>query len=141
VVLTEDPPHHGTDENDMSISLLIQYGRFRFFIGGDIHKETEKKIADRDLVFDVDVYKANHHGFHTSSFVEFLNDMKPTVVLFSNGDRTDYQHPRQVTLDTFAATGVCKRAVGRATRAGLICPFCVRISIIDRAGQKNARPC
>jgi hypothetical protein len=32
VVLTENPPVHGTDENDMSISLLIQYGRFRFFV-------------------------------------------------------------------------------------------------------------
>lgn len=47
VVLTEEtPPQHGTDENDMSVSLLIQFGRFRIFIGGDIHKETEKKIAE-----------------------------------------------------------------------------------------------
>ena len=103
VVLTEDnPPQHGSDENDMSVSLLIQFGRFRIFIGGDIHKETEKKIADRDLVLDVDIYKANHHGSHTSSFVEFINDLKPSVVVISNGDRADYQHPRQVTLDTFA---------------------------------------
>ena len=103
VVLTEEPPVHGADENDMSIALLVQYGRFRFFVGGDMHAKTEKKIADRDLVLDVDVYKANHHGSHTSSSVDFMNDLKPSVVVISNGDRADYQHPRQVTLDTYAS--------------------------------------
>jgi hypothetical protein len=103
VVLTEAPSMHGADENDMSISLLVQYGRFRFFVGGDIHAETEKKISDRDLVLDVDLYTANHHGSHTSSFIEFMNDLKPSVIVISNGDRADYQHPRQVTLDTYAS--------------------------------------
>lgn len=62
VVLTEEPPVHAVHENDMSISLLIQYGVFRYFIGGDIEHTTEEKIATRDLVLDVDVYQANHHG-------------------------------------------------------------------------------
>lgn len=48
----------GVDENDMSIALLIQFGNFRYFIGGDIETPTEKKIAERDLVTDVDVYQA-----------------------------------------------------------------------------------
>jgi beta-lactamase superfamily II metal-dependent hydrolase len=103
VVLAEDPHMHGGDENDMSISLLIQHGRFRFFVGGDIHAATEKKIADRDMVLDVDVYQANHHGSHTSSSPLFMNDLKPTVIVISNGDRADYQHPRQVTLNTYGS--------------------------------------
>jgi competence protein ComEC len=103
VVLAEDPHVHGDDENDMSISLLIQHGRFRFFVGGDMHAATEKKIADRDMVLDVDVYQANHHGSHTSSSPLFMNDLKPTVIVISNGDRADYQHPRQVTLNTYGS--------------------------------------
>lgn len=103
VVLAEDPHIHGGDENDMSISLLIQHGRFRFFVGGDMHAATEKKIADRDMVLDVDVYQANHHGSHTSSSPLFMNDLKPTVIVISNGDRADYQHPRQVTLNTYGS--------------------------------------
>ena len=50
----------------MSISLLIAFRGFRYFVGGDIETFTEKKIALRDLVKDVDIYKANHHGSHTS---------------------------------------------------------------------------
>ena len=33
----------GHDENDMSISLLITFGPFRYFIGGDIECPTEQK--------------------------------------------------------------------------------------------------
>lgn len=103
VVLTEQPPVHGEDENDMSISLLIQHGRFRYFIGGDMHKRTEVKIADRDLVLDVDLYHANHHGSDTSSSPTFMNDLKPSVVVISNGNHGGHKHPKQVTLDTYAS--------------------------------------
>lgn len=65
VVLTETNPVPGRDENDMSISLLITYCNFRYFVRADIEGYTEKKIAERDLVLDLDVYQANHHGsFH-----------------------------------------------------------------------------
>jgi len=103
VVLGEDDPQTGVDENDMSIALLIQFGGFRCFIGGDIQEATEEKLATHDLVLDVDLYQADHHGSETSSTVALLNDMAPAVVIISNGDRADYQHPRQSTLDRFAA--------------------------------------
>jgi len=56
VVIGEENPQTGINENDMSISLLLTYGQFRYFIGGDIQEPSESKIADRDLVLDVDVY-------------------------------------------------------------------------------------
>ncbi len=103
VVLAEDSPVHGAHENDMSISLLIQFGAFRYFIGGDIESTTEGKIAERDLVLDVDVYQANHHGSHTSSSLEFMTDLSPTVIIISNGNHGGFQHPRQHTLNTYAS--------------------------------------
>ena len=102
VVLSEqDPPQTGDDENDMSIALLIQYGDFRYFIGGDIVDKTEEKIAERDLVMDVDVYHADHHGSDTSSADEFMKDLKPTVIVISNGNHGGHQHPRQTILDRY----------------------------------------
>jgi hypothetical protein len=101
VVLSEDPPVHGHPENDTSIALLIQFGSFRYFIGGDIEKTTELKIADRDLVMNVDVYQANHHGSHTSSSLEFMQDLIPQVIIISNGNHGGYMHPSQQTLDLF----------------------------------------
>lgn len=101
-VLGELDPVPGADENDMSVALLIQYGPFRYFIGGDIEVGTEGKIAERDLVLDVDVYQANHHGSQTSSSLSFMEDLRPTVIVISNGNNGTYKHPRQQTLDTYA---------------------------------------
>lgn len=102
-VLGEEPVHHGSDENDMSIALLIQYGNFRYFVGGDIESHTEAKMAERDLVMNVDVYQANHHASHTSSSAAFLLDLLPTLIVVSNGDHGGFRHPRQVTLNNYAA--------------------------------------
>ena len=101
VVLNEEDPVTGKDENDMSLSLYIKYGNFRYFIGGDIEAYTERKIAARDLVLDLDVYQANHHGSHTSSSPAFMQDLMPSVVVISNGSNESYYHPRQVTLNTY----------------------------------------
>ncbi|MFC1577638.1 lamin tail domain-containing protein [Thermodesulfobacteriota bacterium] len=102
VVLHElDPPETGDDENTMSVALFIQYGDFRYFIGGDIEQTTENKIAERDLVLDVDVYQADHHGSDTSSAIEFMEDLKPAVIIISNGNNGTYKHPRQSTLNNY----------------------------------------
>lgn len=100
-VLNENPHVEANDENDMSLALLIKYGKFRYFIGGDIELTTEKKIADNDLVLDVDVYQANHHGAATSSSVPFMNDLKPSTIIISNGSHGGHKHPRKHTLKTF----------------------------------------
>ncbi|MDH4070076.1 MAG: lamin tail domain-containing protein [Ignavibacteria bacterium] len=102
-VIGEPDAHStGADENDMSIGLLIQFSGFRFFVGGDIERETEHDISEGKVVTDVDLYQANHHGSESSSSFSLLSDMKPSVVLVSNGDNGTYRHPRQVTLDTLA---------------------------------------
>ncbi len=99
VVLGEfDPPQHAGDENDMSLGLLITHGNFHFWVGGDVENPTEKKIADMDLVMDIDLYQANHHGAENGSLLGFLEDMSPTVIIISNGSNQTYDHPRQTTL-------------------------------------------
>jgi len=103
VVLSEEPPVHGVDENDMSIACVITFGPFKYFNGGDIEKPTEIKIADRDLVKNVDVCKANHHGSTTSSSPEFMNDLAPTAIIISNGNHGGYKHPQQETLDLYTS--------------------------------------
>jgi beta-lactamase superfamily II metal-dependent hydrolase len=102
VVIGENPPQPGKAENDMSMSLLITFRGFRYFVGGDIETFTEEKIAQRDLVKDVDLYEANHHGSHTSSSPALMGDLNPTVVVISNGSVSRYKHPRATTLKTYA---------------------------------------
>ena len=59
---------------------------------------TEQKIAAGDLVMDLDVYQANHHGAENGSLLGFLQDMAPTVIVISNGSNRIYDHPRRTTL-------------------------------------------
>ncbi|PCI32353.1 MAG: hypothetical protein COB54_07595 [Alphaproteobacteria bacterium] len=99
-VLGDNHPLTTDDENDLSASLLIEYGNFSMFVGGDIHSPIEQKIAATNVVKNVDVYQGNHHGSHTSSDKAFLDVMLPQVVVISNGDHGGHRHPRQVTLDT-----------------------------------------
>jgi competence protein ComEC len=104
VVLGEpDPVHPGAEENDMSVGLLITYGRFRFWVGGDVETATESKIAALNLVRDIDLYQANHHGADNGSSADFLEDMNPGVVIISNGDHGGFRHPRASTLARMAA--------------------------------------
>ncbi len=103
VVMGEQNAQPGRDENDMSVALLIEWEGFRLFVGGDIESFTEEKIATLDAVTNVDVYQANHHGSHSSTSAAFIQDLSPTAVIISNGDRADYRHPRRVTLEALAA--------------------------------------
>jgi beta-lactamase superfamily II metal-dependent hydrolase len=100
VVLGEnDPPQPGNEENDMSVGLLITYGAFRYWIGGDTEVATEAKLAARDLVQDVDVYQAHHHGADNGSTDELLEDLRPGVIIISNGSHATFKHPRRTTLE------------------------------------------
>ncbi|MDR8389673.1 lamin tail domain-containing protein [Aliifodinibius sp. S!AR15-10] len=101
VVLGEVDPVPAVYENDMSLALLLQFREFKYFIAGDIGVTTEDKIAHRDIVTSVDVYQANHHGSHTSSSWLLLEDLRPTVVVISNGNHAGYMHPRATTLNKF----------------------------------------
>ncbi len=91
----------GSDENDQSVSLLLKFGSFSYFIGGDLERATEVKIADDDLVMNIDVYQSNHHGAETSSTLDLMNDILPSLIVISNGNNKTYAHPRQKTLDAY----------------------------------------
>ena len=100
-VIGRRQPVLGRDENDMSISLLVTFQGFKAFFGGDLESPTEDAIAAADLVRDVDLYKANHHGSDTSSTPALLADMKPSLIVISNGSNGAYDHPRAAVLSAY----------------------------------------
>ena len=102
VVINEAHPTAGAEENDMSVSLLVSFRGFKAFFGGDIEEPTEAKIAAGDLVMDVDLYKGDHHGSYSSSSIPFMNDLHPSAIVLSNGNDAIYEHPRLISLQTYA---------------------------------------
>ena len=88
-------------DNDLSVGLLLTYGDFKYFIGGDLTGRQEEDVAEVELLIldevkDIDVYHINHHGADTSSHEDFIKAMDPTVAVVSNGSK--FGHPRQTAM-------------------------------------------
>ncbi len=77
---------HDTNENAMSIGLLVTYGRFRMFDPADL---TWNK--DRDLmcpvnrVGTVDMYMVSNHGTDNANSPVMVHTLRPRVVIMDNG--------------------------------------------------------
>ena len=97
-------PVRTQDENDLSVSLLIEFAGFKAFFGGDTHGPVERVIEAEDLVRDVDLLKASHQGSDTSSSEAFMRDLNPSLVVISNGSHGSNHHPRESTLATSDGT-------------------------------------
>ncbi|MEM1668728.1 MAG: MBL fold metallo-hydrolase [Thermofilaceae archaeon] len=91
-----------TDENPLSVGLLISYGGFQLWVGGDLTSPVEVKIAP--YVGDVDVYVMHHHGSYTSSSLPFLRVLRPEVVIAQLGDMNPYGHPHPSALRNVLST-------------------------------------
>jgi competence protein ComEC len=98
------------DENNHSVVVRVDFGEASFLFPGDLEQRGEsdlvKKYRNTD-VLKVDVYQAGHHGSHTSSWDELLDEMSPEIVVMPSGASSRqhgssawaYGHPRDECVD------------------------------------------
>ena len=116
-----------TNENDLSVAILLTFGAFKAEIGGDLsgtdtgaYKDIETTVAP--LVGRLDVYKVHHHCSSFSSNAMWLATTQPTVGIISTGDGNDYGHPAPDCLARLHAQNVTsywtETGAGAAPQAG-----------------------
>ncbi|MDU2584698.1 MAG: DNA internalization-related competence protein ComEC/Rec2, partial [Anaerococcus prevotii] len=82
------------DENSNSLGLILDIRGVKIMTLGDLPSEFERNIENR-----ADILKLSHHGSKTSTKREFVEKVKPKIVLISAGRNNVYGHPHKEVLD------------------------------------------
>lgn len=94
----------GSDLNNVSAVVKLDYGKSSFLFMGDAEAEIESGLLNQDI--DSDILKVGHHGSKTSSSDAFIAAVSPIHAVISCGVDNDYGHPAEETLETLDKYGV-----------------------------------
>jgi beta-lactamase superfamily II metal-dependent hydrolase len=167
-VINLGPISGATDENDLSVAILVRFGDFEYITGGDLgggdddfdctgrstgQSNVESRLARALLdtgmlgAGGVEVLDVNHHGSESSTNVEYMNLLSPTVAVINTGPGQggSFHHPRadvvervlmaQVDCVTVAPAMVLQTEEGSPIGANTsLAAFCVGDVVISTTG-------
>ena len=96
------PPDAGSNLNNRSVGLVLEYGDFSALLSGDSEREELDYFVAAGAVTDVTLLKAPHHGSSNGFTQTFLEASRPEVVVVSVGENS-YGHPNPGALVAYAA--------------------------------------
>ena len=91
--------------NNLSCVLRIVAGGRAVLLTGDIERAAEAELVARKLPKN-EVLLVPHHGSRTSSSMEFIEAVSPSVAVVPVGYRSRFRHPSPEVLARYAAAGV-----------------------------------
>ncbi len=112
----ESLPGDGSAVNNSSITLLIEIGTVKIFVGGDIEPPAQADILRSNQIPRVDILKVSHHG---SAYQDqgLMKALSPKVAVISVGAGNSYGHP---SLETIASLENLGAVVKRTDRDGAL---------------------
>jgi competence protein ComEC len=95
-----DKPLHGVraDPNNDSVALMLEYGKIKILLCGDMEKEAEDEVCRYDFLLRADVLRVGHHGGRSSSTEKFLKRVLPKWAIVSAGENNRFGHPSPEAL-------------------------------------------
>ncbi|MDR7867283.1 MAG: DNA internalization-related competence protein ComEC/Rec2 [Sporomusaceae bacterium] len=99
-----------------STVVLVEYGRHRFLVTGDLGSREEQALAGR-VTGGGGVLKVSHHGAKTATTPELMAAFRPDYAVISAGRANRFGHPHPAVLERLAAQGV---RVYRTDRDGAV---------------------
>jgi len=93
------PKAEDVTDNVNSIGILLEFGGFKFFDGGDLTWNIENRlVCPKNLAGAVDVYQVDHHGMDASNNPALVRALKPRVTLIDSGPRKGAEVNTMATL-------------------------------------------
>ena len=96
-----------TDVNNFSPLILLTFKDTKFMFTGDAETEVENEVLEKysKEKLDIDILKVGHHGSNTSSSINFLKTLTPTISVIEVGKDNKYGHPTEKTLTSLKEVG------------------------------------
>lgn len=88
--------------NNYSPIIKITYKNTSFLFTGDAEKLIENEVLNKNIKSDV--LKVGHHGSSTSSSLDFIKTVSPSISVISVGKYNSYNHPNINTIETLKNT-------------------------------------
>ncbi len=117
-------------ENNSSLGVLVERGRFKALLTGDSEVEELNAWLQDGVIPDVDLLKAAHHGARDAVTPGWLQRTRPEVVVISLGRDNPYAHPHPWAMRYYQAG---KRKVYRTDQDGTV------VVAVDRRGRYAIR--
>ena len=100
------PPLDHQEENNNSIGIRLEYGKFSVLMTGD--SETNERqwwlAHESSLIRDCTILKLAHHGSRNGTDQHWLDLVQPEIAVASLGSGNDYGHPHSETISCSART-------------------------------------
>lgn len=129
------PPKGMENANNWGLAWVLEYGKFRYFTGGDIGGKNTRNYLDIEtplsstlpLIYNntttfkghICAFKINHHGSEHSSNRAFLDTLKSTFISISSGFR--HEHPTESALGRIQNSRWDKRDSLKYIKTQLFC--------------------